>query len=192
MRYETFIEADGELGRQITFLSRVLRKNGDFDYTSNILIEKSEIEEGKFRGVACDNYRLHIVDPLFMLSPEVGLAEGYWRSLKSGGATAWIVKCDQSYRFPNFRAVMPKVDPLFTFRLPGLPRGDISRNTDFLVKFFREFPEPTALNMRYLNALDHNREWTVKWYGVKKPILFESDDYTALISQSLIRPEEGE
>jgi hypothetical protein len=191
MRYGTFIEADGEFARQINFLSRVVCKDVSFANMDKILIGKSEIGEGKFFGAACDHHQLHIVDPLWVLSPDViGLTEGHWTTLKSGGAAAWIANLGTSGRFPDFRAVMPKVDPLFTFRLPGLPRGDISRNTDFLVKFFREFPEPTALNMRYLNALDHNREWTVKWYGVNKSVSFESDNCTALITQLKINSEQ--
>jgi hypothetical protein len=51
----------------------------------------------------------------------------------------------------------------------------------YLVKFFREFPDPTAINMNYLNDLDHCLEWKVKWYGGDKAVLFESGIYTAVI-----------
>jgi hypothetical protein len=99
-----------------------------------------------------------------------------------GGNTSWIarVKSDEG-TFPDYRKVIPHGEPLFTFELPGLPRGCLMRNMPFLVKFFREFPEPAAINMNYINSLDHYRAWKVKWYGVGKPVLFESNNCTAVI-----------
>jgi hypothetical protein len=85
-------------------------------------------------------------------------------------------------RFPNYRTVIPHNEPLFTFELPGIPRGDdLAGTMPFLVKFFREFPDPTAFNMNYINALDCFRAWKVQWYGSDKAVLFESGSYTAVI-----------
>jgi hypothetical protein len=83
--------------------------------------------------------------------------------------------------FPDYRRVIPKDEPLFTFELPGLPRGDLMGNMPCLVKFFREFPEPTAINMNCLNDLDHDFVWRVKWYGSEKAVLFESESRAAVI-----------
>jgi hypothetical protein len=188
MIYGNFVEAFGEFSREITFLSRAVRRaDGDERYDKHykmscILIEQSDEGEGKFRGVSTDGKRLHIVDPL-SCPDGIGLEAGSWRPLKRGGECSWIARIrDDTREFPNYRSVIPHGEPLFTFELPGLPRGgDPGGNMPYLVRFFREFPEPTAINMNYINALDHFRPWTVKWYGVNKAVLFESGIYTALI-----------
>jgi hypothetical protein len=68
MIYGTFIEAAGEFSRQTTFLSRAVGKD-DSRCPRYILIEPSDVEPGKFRGVATDGTRMHIVDPLWYHNP---------------------------------------------------------------------------------------------------------------------------
>jgi hypothetical protein len=181
MIYGTFVEAAGEFSRQITFLSRAVGKDETRYWLNHIVIEPSDNEPGKFRGVATDGRRLHLVDPL-SCPDDIGLEAGNWRPLKKGGKTAWMaqIKSDEG-RFPDYRKVIPDDEPSFTFKLPGLPRGDLMGDMPYLVKFFRGFPEPTAINMNYLNSLDHSLEWEVKWYGSNKAVLFESNGYTAVI-----------
>jgi hypothetical protein len=181
MIHGTFIEAFGELSKEITFLSRAICKEEDRYFMWHILIEPSDAEPGKFKGVATDGRRLHIVDPL-SAPDNIGLEAGNWRPLKRGGECSWIAQIkDFRGRFPDYRKVIPHDEPAFTFELPGIPRGDNMRNMPYLVKFFREFPDPTAINMNYINALDHYRAWKVKWYGNNKAVLFESGNYTAVI-----------
>jgi hypothetical protein len=182
MIYGTFIEALGNLSQQITFLSKAVCKDDSRYFMCHILIEPSDVEPGKFRGVSTDGKRLHIVDPL-SCPDNIGLEPGNWRPLKKGGQCAWMAQIKHDIgRFPDYRKVIPKGEPLFTFELPGLPRGDnLSGNMTFLVKLFREFPEPTAINMNYLNALDPFIQWHVKWYGNDKAVLFESYKYSAVI-----------
>jgi hypothetical protein len=181
MIYGTFIEAAGEFSREVTFLSRVVCKDNDRYFMRHILIEPSDVELGKFRGVATDGRRLHLVDPL-SCPEDIGLEAGNWRPLKMGGKYSWIaqIKSDAG-KFPNYRKVIPKDEPLFTFKLPGLPRGDLAGDIPYLVNFFRKFPEPTAIKMNYLNSLDCYLTWKAKWYGSNKAVLFESDSYTAVI-----------
>jgi hypothetical protein len=181
MIYGTFIEAFGEFSRQITFLSRAVCKDYSRYQMCHILIEPSDVKPEKFRGVSTDGKRLHIVDPLDC--PDgIGLEAGNWRVLKMGGQCSWIaqIKSDAG-KFPNYHRVIPQGEPLFTCELQ-LPRGDnLSGHMISLVKFFREFPEPTAINMNYLNALDPYNVWQVKWYGSNKAVLFESNSFTAVI-----------
>jgi hypothetical protein len=182
MIHGTFIEAFGEFSKEITFLSRAVCNDEERYWICHILIEPSSVEPGKYRGVSTDNKRIHIVDPLS--SPDdIGLETGNWRPLKRGGECSWIAQIkDDVGRFPNYRTVIPHNEPLSTFKLPGLPRGKgLMWNMPFLVDFFRKFPDPTAINMNYLNALDPSYEWEVKWYGSDKAVLFESGSYTAVI-----------
>jgi hypothetical protein len=181
MIYGTFVEAFGEFSREITFLSRAVCKDESRYFLCHILIEPSDRKPGKFRGVSTDGRRLHIVDPL-SCPDNIGVEAGNWRPLKNGGQCSWIARIkDDMGTFPNFRKVIPRNDPTFTFELPSLPRGNISISMPFLVRFFREFPGATAINMNYINALDCSCAWTVKWYGSNKAVLFESGSYTAVI-----------
>jgi hypothetical protein len=182
MIYGTFIEAFGEFSRQITFLSRAVCKDETRYFMCHILIEPSDAKPGKFCGISTDGRRLHIVDPL-SCPDGIGLEAGNWRPLKMGGKTSWAAQIKSNMgTFPDYRKVIPKGEPLFTFELLGLPRGnDLPGNMPYLVKFFREFPEPTAINFNYLNSLDHYSAWKVKWYGSNKAVLFESKGYTAVI-----------
>jgi hypothetical protein len=181
MIYGTFIEAFGEFARQITFLSRAVGKDDTRYFMNHIFIEPSDTEPGKLRGVASDGRRLHLVDPL-SCPDGIGIEAGNWRPLKMGGNISWItqIKSDKG-KFPDYRKVIPKDEPLFAFELPGLPRGDMMGNMPYLVKFFMEFPEPTVINMNYLNSLDHYLPWKAKWYGSNKSVLFESGKYSAVI-----------
>jgi hypothetical protein len=181
MIYGTFVEALGEFSRQTTFLSRAVGKDDARDFARHILIEPSDVEPGKLRGVATDGRRLHIVDPL-ACPGDIGLEAGSWRPLKTGGGYSWMaqIKSDVGI-FPDYRRVIPKDEPLFTFELSGLPRGDLMGSMPYLVKFFREFPEPTAINMNCLNDLDHDFVWRVKWYGSDKAVLFEGESRAAVI-----------
>jgi hypothetical protein len=181
MIYGTFIEAFGEFSRQITFLSRAVCRDETRYQMCHILIEPSDVKTGRFRGVATDGKRLHIVDPL-ACPDNIGLEAGNWRPLKRGGECSWIaqIKSDQG-KYPNYRKVIPKDEPLFTFKL-SLPRGDnLGSHMLSLVKFFREFPESTTINMNYLNDLDPYNVWQVKWYGSNLPVLFETYHYSAVI-----------
>jgi hypothetical protein len=179
MIYGTFVEALGEFAREIAFLSRAVCKDGSHP-SRYILIEPSEIEAGKFRGVATDCKRLHLVDPLSC--PDGLIKPGNWRPLKMGGQYAWIAQIiSDCEKFPNYRSVIPKGESLYTFNLTGLPRGNLMSNMSYLVTFFREFPEPTAINLNFLNALDPYRNWLVQWYGSEKAMLVTSGNHMAVI-----------
>jgi hypothetical protein len=103
MIYGTFIEAAGEFSRQITFLSRAVGKDETRYFMNHILIEPSDVESGKFRGVATDGRRLHLVDPL-SCPDNIGIEAGNWRPLKMGGKISWIaqIKSDEG-KFPDYR-----------------------------------------------------------------------------------------
>jgi hypothetical protein len=182
MIYGTFVEAFDEFSREITFLSRAVCRDERRYFMCHILIEPSDVEPGKFRGVSSDGKRLHIVDPL-SCPDNIGVEPGNWRSLKTKGNCSWMAHIKSNAgQFPPYRKFIPHDEPAFTFELPGIPRGYcMLENMPYLVKFFREFPEPTAINMNYMDALDCFRAWTVKWYESNKPVLFESGTYTAVI-----------
>jgi hypothetical protein len=181
MIYGTFIETFGRFSKEITFLSRAVGKDDSRFSMCHIHIEPSDVEPGKFRGVSTDGRRLHIVDPLSIYDGS-GLEAGNWRPLKTGGKISWIaqIKGDVG-TFPNYRKVIPLDEPNFTFDLPGIPRGNLMHNMPFLVDFFWKFPDSTTINLNYINSLDHDCLWKIKWFANDKAVLFESDNYTAVI-----------
>jgi hypothetical protein len=185
MVYGTFVEAYGEFSREIAFLSRAVGNDRTRDFMNHILIEPSDGEAGRLKGVSTDGRRLHIVDPL-SCPDDTGVEAGAWRPLRTGKRSSWMARITSSEagRYPDYRRVIPRDEPVFTFELPRLPRGNGLSGYDNmpdLVRFFREFPEPVAINMNYINSLDHLLCWKVTWYGNGKPVLFESGTYTALM-----------
>jgi hypothetical protein len=50
-----------------------------------------------------------------------------------------------------------------------------------MVRFIREFPDPTVLNLKHLADLGIGFVWEVRWYGGNKPVTFTSEDYFAVI-----------
>jgi hypothetical protein len=184
MKHGNFVEAFGELSIQAAFLSRAASSNPAMAGRLYIFTEPSVIQPGRLSGAATDGRRLHIVDPLSCSEEDdAWMAAGFWRHLKTDGHFSWLAKVgDGELSFPDYRKVIPAEEPLFTLTLDCLPFQ--KRHGDEmwpLVKFFREFPEPAAINLDFLKDLDCGQKWNVKWHGRGKPVLFESGAYTAVI-----------
>jgi hypothetical protein len=192
MIYGTFVEAFGEFSKEIRFLSRAVYRDEGCYPIRHILIEPSDVEPGKFRGVSTDGRRLHVVDPL-SCSDDIGVEPGNWRPLKTNSKCSWMAHIPSNgEQFPPYRKVIPHDEPAFASELPGMPLGSrMLENMPYLDKFFREFPEPTVINMNHIDALDCSRDWTVKWYGSNKAVLFESGKYTAVIMSMRTNDETG-
>jgi hypothetical protein len=199
--YGTFIEAYGDFSKELSFLARATPRQFIIDrpYLGRIKIEPSDVEKGKFKGVATNGKRLHIVDPLSTSGVD-RLEAGMWRPLKMGGQTSWIARIEESGdRYIPYRSAIPAEETAeFVFRLEGVPRiiksppHDSLRTSSpyyhsilSLVMFLRQLPDPTAINLNYLNALNPDLIWTVYWYAPDKPVLFRSGTYTAVIMPML-------
>jgi hypothetical protein len=186
MIYETFIEARASFAAEIRFLARAVSHDKTRCWLNNIHIEPSEKEEGAFLGVATDGKRMHIVDPL-SCPDGTGLAPGAWRCLKAKRETAWIVKIAEkdAGQFPPWRRVIPDAEPVYTAKFYGLPLGkkDARPGTGFsaLVKFIREFPEPTVINLAYLAGLGTDHEWDVRYTENTGALVFEAVNRKAVV-----------
>ena len=188
MIYGTFIKSHGELSGQLYFLSKAVSDDETRLMMSFMLIEPSDKKEGQFKGVTTDGRRLHLVDPL-AYPGDMGLEPGNWAVLKAGFKETWIakiVKHDEKYPvvFPAYKRVIPQGDPEYKTEFSGLPplaRNISSRGSQNMVKFIREFPDPTAFNLKYLADLGSFLIWDVAWYGGSKAGKFTSGDYSAVI-----------
>jgi hypothetical protein len=184
MIYGTFIEAFGQFSRQIEFLSKAIGHDETRPMFHHILIEPSEANEGKFRAIASDGRRLHMIDPL-VCPDHIGLEAGLWRFLRSTPKGAWIAKTitdKEAFAFPNYKRVIPTDPPGYQTDyhsgfLPGSLRGDA---LVYAVKFINAFPVPTVINPAYLTDLG-NETWKVSWYEANKTVVFESGSYKAVI-----------
>jgi hypothetical protein len=170
MVHETFIEAEGEFAREIGFLSKALGGVLGRRDMSHIHIEASE---PGLTGVTTDGMRLHIVNPVSC--PEgLGLAPGEWRVLRTAKKAAWIAKVavKDTEGFVNWKRIIPAWEPAYTARFGGFSMERDPKVTKELVEFIRGFPEPTAIQMRYLADLGTG-DWEVKYHGVDDPVVFE-------------------
>jgi hypothetical protein len=189
MNYSTFIEARGEFAWQINFLSKAISDDETRFFMQVLHIEASEKKDGSFMGVTTDGRRLHKVDPL--ACPFDNLNAGDWRVVKSNSEIGWIAKqipteTDGDGKplpgFPAWRRVIPHDTPGFTTKFEGFAysRKVRSHNYSDMVKFIREFPNPTVLNLDYLADLGI-LVWDVGWYSGNKSVTFTSGDYYAVI-----------
>jgi hypothetical protein len=185
MKYGTFIEAKGEFARQINFLSKAISDDDTRFFMQFLHIEASEKKEGSFLRVTTDGRRLHKIDPLAYTDLEAG----DWRVFKSDSKIAWIAKqlspeTNKSWEgFPAWRQAIPQDVPNFTTKFEGFayPQGGRPCHYTDMVKFFREFPDPTVLNLYYLADLGVNIVWDVGWYNGDKAITFTCGDHFAVI-----------
>jgi hypothetical protein len=183
--YETFIEAAGKFAGEIGFLGKAVSRDETRPFMNHIHIEPSEQEEGAMMGVATDGRWLHIIDPL-SCPGGFGLAPGDWRCLKADRKTAWLAKIAEkdAGQFPAWRRVIPDKEPAYTTKFNGLPligkwRPRVSYQD--MVKFIREFPEPTVINLAYLADLGTDDEWEVRYTENTKALLFEAGNKRAVI-----------
>jgi hypothetical protein len=188
MKYGTFIEAQGEFARQINFLSKAISDNEARSFMQVLHIEASEKNEGAFLGVTTDGKRLHKID--LLSCPFDNLEPGDWRVVKSDSKTGWIAKQilpetdgRPPQGFPAWRRVIPQGTPSFTTKFRGFAYSSKIKSCNYtdMVRFIREFPNPTVLNLDYLADLGVNLVWDVGWYGGNKTVTFTSGDYYAII-----------
>jgi hypothetical protein len=189
VKYGTFIEAEGDFGREIDFLSRARGpwESGDrgTDALGCIHVEAS----GKgLAGVATDRRRMHIVDPISISAPGgAALWPGAWRVLGVTGELAWIVKVaeEDAGPFVPWKKVIPEGKAEYTGEFAGYSpkwekEGD-TVGTAELTRLIRGFPEETAIQLRYLADLGTEDLWIVKWRGNRKAAVFESGNRKAVI-----------
>jgi hypothetical protein len=188
MKYGTFIKVYGDLGRELHFLFKAVPEYNDIYSLCYILIEPSDEETGKFKGVATDNKRMHIVDPL-SAGTDTGLEPGAWEVLRAAPDETWIVR-DQSRdasEFPDCRKAIPAGEPVYTAVFKGLPRSrenSVQKNLGIsFVDFIRGFPEPVAIQFRFLKSLTKYLAWHVEYRGDKIPLVFKSGNMAAVIGQ---------
>jgi hypothetical protein len=181
MIYGTFVEAFGQFSRQLEFLSKAIGNDETRPMFFNIKIEPSETAEGKFRAIASDGRRLHIVEPL-SCPDNIGIESGAWRFLRSTPKTAWIAEVKDAMDFPNYERVIPKGKSAFeTNYHSGFMKGNSTgRTLADAVKFLNTFPNPTIINPAYLTDLG-NETWRVSWNEANKAVVFESGNLKAVI-----------
>jgi hypothetical protein len=187
--YGTFIDGRGEFARQLLFLSNAVSDDENRPFMQYILVEPSDKEEGLFKGVATDGRRLHVVDPL-ALPGGFGLEPGNWKVLKASTKSSWIAKIlspidakNSNTSFPNYRRVIPQGEPVFKTSFIGCA---LTGNRKFnhlsdMIKFIRDFPEPTVFNLDFLMDLGSTLVWDVGWYSGHNAASFISGDYMAVI-----------
>jgi hypothetical protein len=178
MTYGTFIEAFGQFGRQLSFLSKAIGRDETRQALCYIRIEPSESNEGSFSGVATDGRRLHVVDPLICAS---GIEAGSWRFLRATPKSAWITKVifgeKEGGAFPNYKRVIPAGSPNYHAEYHSGFHGCALTSA---INLSGKFPEATAINASFLSDLG-DEYWDVSWYGQSKPVVFESGCYKAVI-----------
>jgi hypothetical protein len=87
-------------------------------------------------------------------------------------------------RFVSWKKAVPEGEPAYTGRFAGFSllrkenENEVGAAVE-LVRFIREFPEPTAIRLRHLAGLGTEDDWAVEWRGNRKAVVFESGNKKA-------------
>jgi hypothetical protein len=186
-KFGTFVEAWGQLAQQLKFLSGAVSSDETRYFMNFIYIELSELpattEDGTviLKGIATDGHRLHIVDPLPVFASQMGLESGFWKVIKNNSKTFQMAKMREGPgEFPNYKKVIPKDEPRYETEYWS-DGCKIQEKSFRLVKFFRDFPKLTVINLEYLAALTPGEIWKVRWIEERKAITFTANTKTAII-----------
>jgi hypothetical protein len=183
--YGNFVEATGKLAEQLNFVSKALGNDAERPVLHNILIEKLEPNGNEFMAIATDGMRMHIVSPL-TIGTNKGLKKGFgvFCNLHLCPGIAWLAKISK----PNFEIVKymkaiptgkPNFKEVFELGFTGKLLGQ-GKELWKAISFVNSFPEPAVINPQLLADLDYG-EWAVSWYGKNKAVVFEKDNYKAII-----------
>ncbi len=193
MLYSNFVELKGNgVGDDLRFVARAVGDDETRPFMRFILVEPvDETPESELRAVATDGRRLHMVE-IDRRIAGLGFVPGKWRVVKCAPTVVQLARVaddedsqKSAGNFPNYKKVIPEgpVDKVMAFE--GFSRAEIARSSHTLSKFLRECPDPTAVNLVFLEALGQ-MEWTVEWRKGLEPyqnraVVFKSGDRTAVI-----------
>ena len=193
MKYDKFLDLEGSIAFQLGFLSKAVSDDETRYFMREIYIEPSDKGDGLL-GVATDGQHLHLVDPLSGAAEVFGMTTGYWRVMrkytKSHKDRVWIARLDDSetkgWMYPNWRRVIPTGDAVYETTFEGFEFEGINSNYAGFIRFIRDFPEATVINLKNLMFLGTGFVWNVKWYGHNKALKFIEGDRMALIMPMLM------
>jgi hypothetical protein len=182
MKYSAFIDVPKSLAFQLDFLSRAVSTD-ETRYTMNYINIISG-EKGLL-GVASDGRRAHLAEPLDKAADILGITPGYWRVIKKTAKTMFIARLDDSetkdWNYPNWRKVIPSEKAVYETTFEGFSLERKRAYPHSLEKLFRNFPEATFIDLKYLLSLGTGVDWRVEWRGAEKAIKFTADNLLAVI-----------
>ena len=183
MLYDRFIDARGIFAEELGFLARAVFNNETRLAMQYIFVEP--LETGELKGAATDGRRLHIVNPLNEAAGALGLTPGFWQVFKNTEKRLWIARLNdketEGLIFPAYQRVIPAEEAKHETTFEGFAFSGRHAKHAELAKFIHDFPDTTAINLRFLADLDTGTEWKVDWYGGKKTMKFTAGSRMAVI-----------
>jgi hypothetical protein len=185
MKYEKFIDGEGDFAFKINFLAQAISDDETRPFLNYIRIEP-ETNGGGLVGVCTDGRHLHTTVFNSGSTDFWGLTPGFWRVLKTSPSSVWIARVDDKetggWVYPNWQKVIPSGNVKYKTTFEGFTftRGH-DCNHDGLSVFIHEFPEITGINLDHVHALGTGVVWEVEWRGSEKTIKFTSGDMVAII-----------
>jgi len=192
MKYGKFIDAEGELALELSFLAKAVSPKDEGitflrqHQTQYIHIEPSDTGDGLL-GVATNGRQLSIVDPLDKEIVKLfEITTGYWQVFNSNSKRhLWMARIEDSeteeWTFPSWRKVVPTGEATYKTKFAGFKFTGVDRNYNGLAQFIHDFPEVTAINLDYLQSLGMGYRWDVEWFGPSSAIKFTKHNFMAVI-----------
>lgn len=167
MEYGKFIVLDSP--QYLPFITAVNKCVSD-DIT-RYFMNQMYFTEGKLIGT--DGRRLAMYECEYLKD---ALKEGqFYRVLKVSKKYIWIVEVFDCGEFPNYKRIIPddpENPPKKTLKFSTSKKQDI-KSAEW-AKLLTGFPEPTGLNIQFINDLPVECEYVVHWRDSKHDLVFET------------------
>jgi hypothetical protein len=197
MKCSNLVEFYGGMAcADLVFIAKAVCDDETRPFMNCVLVEDLEIDEKNItRLVSCDPVRLHILDFKKEEAERFGIIPGKYRVLKAKQDHVQFLRYDTDLevngKFPDYKKVIPEGPADFHAKFESFDKGGIYHNSVNLIKFFRSFPQPTAISFSYLKDLGDGVAWDVEYRNgddkfQHKAIVFKSGNRTAVIMPMVI------
>lgn len=192
VKYSFYAELEGTLAAEFAFLGKAGSTDETRFFMNWILVEPIVADDATkgLRGVSTDGRRIHLVEPLCTVIDMYGLTPGLYKVVPTSKRKSVSVArvADESMeecgKFPNWQRVMPEGEGVKKldfrgFSLSGKRSAAVFRD---IIAFFRAFPEPTAIDHRFLADLPLTAgTWECHYWEPCKALKFIANNLTAVI-----------
>jgi len=180
MKYDGFVQVFNSF--ILLSLSKAVHKKVNIDLFKNIIkVEPSERNEDTLTLIATNGIMMNIVELSKELVIKMDLSVGLWRVIKKTKSKIWLVRIKDSdaenIQYPNWKNVLTNHVSNYTTDIFIKNKSDKFQEYS---KLFKNFPQQTAMDFRYLKKIPINIQYEVLWQSPTKPIIFKSN-FTSVV-----------
>jgi len=180
MKYDGFVKVFNDF--IILSLSKAVYKKENVCLFKNIIkVEPSERDEETLTFIATNGIMMNIVELSKELVLKKDLSVGLWRVVKKTKSKLWLARIKDSeaekIQYPDWKKVLTNHVSNYTTDI--FIKYKSNKFEEYL-KLFKNFPQQTAMDFKYLKKIPINIQYEVIWQSPTKPIIFKSN-FTSIV-----------